>query len=277
MGNCIYCGNKAGLLSNKHKDCENRYIQRKQEIIDTTSNTIVNGTSLEILRQNINSISKDSFIKEDELDKLLALGYDTAVDKFLSDGILSKEEENKAAEFYEFFNLPQAKLNENSAHEKLVKSSILRELVEGKIPDSKIAIAGNLPFNFLKGENLIWLFQDVDYYEQRIKTHYQGGYSGVSIKVAKGLYYRTGTFRGNPVRTTEMTLIAGGILAITNKHIYFSSNSKSFRIKYDKVITFDPYEDGLGLQKDGANSKPQIFKNIDGWFAFNLVQNLAKL
>jgi hypothetical protein len=35
----------------------------------------------------------------------------------------------------------------------------------------------------------------------------------------KGVYYRTGLFQGNPVRTAEMTLIGIGIMALTNKNI----------------------------------------------------------
>ena len=37
----------------------------------------------------------------------------------------------------------------------------------------------------------------------------------------------------------------------------------------------DPYQDGIGLQKDGATAKPQIFKNIDGWFTYNAISNLT--
>jgi hypothetical protein len=37
----------------------------------------------------------------------------------------------------------------------------------------------------------------------------------------------------------------------------------------------DPYEDGIGLQKDGATAKPLIFKNIDGWFTYNAISNLT--
>ena len=113
-------------------------------------------------------------------------------------------------------------------------------------------------------------------YEQRTRTQYQGGYSGVSVRIAKGVYYRTGGFKGHPVKIEEMKYIGTGIFAITNKHVYFASSSKSFRIQFGKIITMDPYEDGIGLQKDGATAKPQVFKNIDGWFTYNVISNLNK-
>jgi hypothetical protein len=64
------------------------------------------------------------------------------------------------------------------------------------------------------------------------------------------------------------------MLALTNKHLYFSSGLKSFRIKYEKIISIDPYSDGIGITKDGVTAKPQIFKNIDGWFIYNYIQNI---
>ena len=74
-----------------------------------------------------------------------------------------------------------------------------------------------------------------------------------------------------------MAYIDTGILGITDKHLYFSSGSKNFRVKYDKIVTFTPFEDGIGIQKDATNAKPQVFKNNDGWFTYNLVINLAKI
>ena len=45
---------------------------------------------------------------------------------------------------------------------------------------------------------------------------------------------------------------------------------------YNKLITIDPYEDGIGLQKDGSTAKPIILKGIDGWFTYNVISNLSQ-
>lgn len=39
-------------------------------------------------------------------------------------------------------------------------------------------------------------------------TIYQGKTQGVSVRIAKGLYYRTGSFKGNPVKIEEMKYIS---------------------------------------------------------------------
>lgn len=67
------------------------------------------------------------------------------------------------------------------------------------------------------------------------------------------------------------------MLGLSSKHIYFAGSHKRFRIRYDKIVSFEPYCDGVGLQRDAATAKPQAFKTGDGWFTYNLIRNLAHL
>ena len=63
---------------------------------------------------------------------------------------------------------------------------------------------------------------------------------------------------------------------IIGKALDFESSLKYFRINYEKIITLDPYSDGIGVQKDGVSAKPQVFKNIDGWFCYNFIKNISE-
>lgn len=274
MGNCKYCGKKAGFFSKKHNDCESKFEMGKSEIISLIQNAMFSTNEYSELENRIVKIAAESYIKQEELDFLYTLGFDRAVENFLDDGIFSVEEEQKVVEFYNKLNLSQDTLDKHGSYDKVVKASVLRDLTEGNIQNLRQNINIHLPFNFQKTEKLIWVFQGVEFYEQRIRTQYRGGYSGVSIRVARGVYYRTGAFRGNPVKIEEMIYIAKGLFALTNKHLYFASPNKNFRIQLEKIITMNPYEDGIGLQKDGTTARPQIFKNIDGWFIYNAISNL---
>jgi hypothetical protein len=93
----------------------------------------------------------------------------------------------------------------------------------------------------------------------------------VSIRIAKGLYYRTGAFKGERVQTSDT-----GPLSVTNKHIYFAGPSKRFRIAYNKIVAFEPFSDGIGVQRDAQTARPQLFATGDGWFTYNLITNLAQ-
>lgn len=277
MGNCIYCGQKAGFLKSKHKDCESNYFDSKNKIIENICTAITKDSDFDNLENKIKEIAEKNYVKPDEIIDLYTKGFDKAVDSFLDDGILTTDEEDKISKFKTHYNFEQNVIDKNGSLQKVVKAAILREILDGQIPETKLNIQGNLPFLLQKNENVIWIFQNVDFYEQRTRTVYQGKTQGVSVRIAKGLYYRTGSFKGNPVKIEEMKYISKGLVALTNKQIYFSSSAKNFKVPYNKIVTIDPYEDGVGLQKDGANTKPQVFKGLDGWFTYNLISNLNQM
>jgi hypothetical protein len=59
--------------------------------------------------------------------------------------------------------------------------------------------------------------------------------------------------------------------------VYFSGASKSFRIRHDKIVSIEPYSDGVGIQRDAQTARPQVFVTGDGWFTYNLLMNVSNL
>ena len=47
-------------------------------------------------------------------------------------------------------------------------------------------------------------------------------------------------------------------------------------MRYDRTVSFDPFDDGFGIMRDAQMSKPQTFRTWDGRFPYNLVTNLAR-
>ena len=132
------------------------------------------------------------------------------------------------------------------------------------------------PFNLLKSENLYWVFHNVPYYLEKVERERVGRRQGVSVKVVSGVYYNTGTFRSRTVERLVTKHVDTGILGVTDKHIYFAGDHEKFRVRYDRIVTFDPYEDGIGIMREVASARPQTFKTGDGWFIYNLVTTLAQ-
>jgi hypothetical protein len=277
MGNCKYCGKSAGFLKSEHSECFEKHTSGWTLMINSAKDAAFSGRGLETLAELLKSIAIQSYINPEDVRRAFIDGFSLAVESALDDGILSVEEEGFLTEFKDYFRLTQDELGGmGGSQARLVKAAILRDILEGNLK-SRVNISGTMPFNFQKGEVLLWLFPEIDFYEQRTRTQYEGGSQGVSLRVAKGVYYRVGAFRGQPVKNTEMLHVDNGMLAVTDKHVYFSGSTKKFRIPYKNIIEFTPYEDGIGIQKDGVSAKPQIFKTGDGWFAFNLIKNLAQL
>ncbi len=71
----------------------------------------------------------------------------------------------------------------------------LRDIFNGEIK-SRQSVEGQLPFNLQKDEILVWAFKNVILGEMRVQRSCEGGYQGLSLRVASGVYYRTGGFQG---------------------------------------------------------------------------------
>ena len=106
--------------------------------------------------------------------------------------------------------------------------------------------------------------------ERRVPSH------GLSIRVTRGLHYRASTFRSRLIEWEETVQADTGMLGLTTRHTYFAGSRKRFRVRYDRIVAFDPYEDGFCIMRDAPTAKPQAFPTGDGWFAYNLAANPAQ-
>ena len=129
----------------------------------------------------------------------------------------------------------------------------------------------------MKSEQLVWVIDDVGYLERVTRREGRGSSQGVSIRVARGLYYRPSTFRSRPVEWEETAQVDTGLLGLTTKHICFAGSREMFRVRYDRIVAFEPFGDGLGIMRDAQPAKPQSFFTSDGWFVCNLATNLARV
>lgn len=200
--------------------------------------------------------------------------WDKSVERALEDGVLSADEEKRLMEGADAFGLTPRALNDRKTYQQLVKAAVLREVLEGTIPE-RLQVEG-LNLILQKGEKIVWVFPNTEFLEQRTVRSFAGVSHGLSIRVAKGLYYRPSVFRGSPVERTTTVSHGKGALAITSKHVSFAG-SKTIRVPYRKILAVQPYRDGIGLQRDAATAKPMSFVTGDGWFAYNLVTNLAQM
>ena len=167
-------------------------------------------------------------------------------------------------------------MSNNEAYAKLAKSLVIGDILNGILP-KRIQVTNQIPFNLQKNEKLIWLINGVGYFTDRIRKQYVGGYQGVSLRIAKGVYYRVGGFKGHPADTVEKVFLGKGILGFTNKHLYFFNSNTSLRIRYDKIISVSPSSDGFTILKDGVTAKHQTFVDGDGWFSYNMISNISHI
>jgi hypothetical protein len=268
VGKCDLCHEDSGLLGREHPECK---------------------TSADRIRQLMRygfvpSNSAEGFGSRYEeartagTRKVVAIvpaldEWKLALDEALEDGVLSADEEERAIEIAAAVGINQQ--NAGSAWWKLIKAGALRDLTEGKIPE-RLNITG-ITANLMKKERPVWHFSGVQFFEERTSRSFAGVSHGLSIRIAKGVYYRPSAFRGSPVETTKLVHVDDGGLLVTSHHMYFLGSRKSFRVSFRKIVSFQPFKDAIGIQRDAMTAKPQFFKVDDPWFAYNLVTNLASI
>lgn len=199
---------------------------------------------------------------------------DKAANKYLANGLLSDQEQRDIEDFAHALALPINNLTttyQGSALEKIAQCSILKQIQRGQLPPSMPISA---PIMLNAGETVIWAYQNIKLFQEKIGREWVGRNRGFSFRVMKGVYYRTGGSRGHAVEHCTMKQEGVGSLIFTNKNLIFYSQTKSVKVPYKKILSVVPYSDGLEIQRDGANSKRLTFQGFDSWFVVNLLSSI---
>lgn len=274
MGECRFCHKDAGLFKQEHVECRKKYEDAKVSVSRTIEQCFASKTDFYTKSNEISSALTSGMITGEERDKLFVSCLDKAVESYLSDNIIDDSEYRMITRFVQFTGMPQTTINVNHSLDKVVQSQVLNEILQGKVPTQRFSIAGGLPFMLSRDEFPVWVFRNITMHEQKTIRQTVGRMRGFNIRVAKGIYYRTGGFKGTPIETTSMQKIGVGMVCLTTKNIYFSSPERSVKIPYDKIISVNTYTNGIDLQKDGAKEKPVFFEGVDSWFCYNVIANL---
>lgn len=199
---------------------------------------------------------------------------DKAAGKFLEDGLISNDEQIQLDDFSHSLQLPTNNLPveyTGSNIEKIHQAEILRRLQSG-LPLKQNII--NIPIMLTQGEFVIWTYNNICMYQEKITREWVGRHGGMSFRIMKGVYYRTGSSKGHPVERSSMENMGTGILILTNKNICFHTSNRSIKIPYKKIVGMTPYSDGIEIHQDGTKAQRQVFQGFDSWFMMNLLSNI---
>lgn len=104
-----------------------------------------------------------------------------------------------------------------------------------------------------KGEKIVWAFDEsADTYQSKIKKRYVGSSAGASIRIAKGLYVRTGGYEGETIEEQMEDYLGCGTLVITTDNLicYMThENGHSVRIPFDKIVSIKSTLNGFVVEQ----------------------------
>lgn len=87
--------------------------------------------------------------------------------------------------------------------------------------------------------------------ERVVSRNYQGGHSGVNIRVAKGIRFNVGGHKGKMVSQTGLVLVSDGYFIVTNKRVVFSGERKTVTTPIIKLIDVHITNNGIIYSVDG--------------------------
>lgn len=238
MAKCKYCGKSAGLFSKAHQECEEFAQETIKYFKDLAAHAFVHGGDLCELKMALRKAAAEACLEDQEREQTALQAIAKGIENALEDGVVTKEEENNLILLKEAFSLRDASLYALPAWDKLVKSRVLADILEGRTP--KRFHAGGLTIVLQPHETVIWAFPNVAFFEMRTRRAFVGGSAGISVRVMKGVYLRSSAFRGHPVETAENVHVDTGAFVITNKHLFFQGASGVVKMPAKKLVTIDP-------------------------------------
>lgn len=264
------------------------------ELPQSIRNRIYNATRYSSFRDNtIQSIANEIFsmpkISNDEFNKLRMTSTDSGhtklnqiviaelekrVNQYLEDGLIDIEEEEALSEFIENTGIEVSEISKSQAYAHFMQSLILRDIQEGKQPNR--VTFGSLPILMTKKEYPIWAYNNIKGYEEKTGKRYVGGSRGTSVRICKGVYCRVGASKGYSVDYQYSQPLGVGSLIITNRALYYVSPSKTIKVLIPKIVSIEPYSDGIAIVKDGVRAHPLYFVGFDSWFMMNLLPMLTE-
>jgi hypothetical protein len=295
MGICRYCEKKAGWFSDVHDDCVKKATTGIEKIRTCVAEAVIAGKRYSEVSATIIKLGAEAAIPQDQVNAAIKEGWDKGAEQKGKAQPISDEEFDGIERFFIDTGL---KISVGQGTWAITFSNLIWEVLHEKIRPDPTIIPRQLPegatgvldastFNLKTGEVPVWKTANVWLRQEVSTTSHFGGYSGASVRIANGLWYRFGEMRGHKEQTSSVRDVDAGGLLITTRGIYFSGNLRgmTFFAPYNQIIRFRPYLDAIGICRNGMKEQilaPQymvwpngVSAKDCGWFLFNILQGLA--
>lgn len=223
---------------------------------------------LQGLPERLRQASQAAGMKQRGESRLKTEAWEALAARTLADDILTEAEENELGEAAEALGFEFEAL-------LTAEPAILTRLGIAKANDGRLPVVDD-PTLMTKSDEVV----HAEYAAQLMKevTHreFQGGSRGVSFRVAKGVRFSTGAFRGHMVVTgTSLEPADEGVLSITDRRLVFQGSRKVQESRYDKLVGLEVFLDALQVAVTNRQT-PSLYMLGDGQVAGAYVNAAAQ-
>lgn len=179
----------------------------------------------------------------------------TYAEAVLADDVVSEDEEDALLNLLDAVGLGDTWTTKHR--------DVLFRLAIAKANDGRLDAIENTHVMTKKNE-VVHLEMTAALMKEMVKREFRGGSRGVSFRIAPGVRYRVGAFRGHSVIVgTELKVADNGVLAVTSSRIVFLGTRKTMDVPLPKLVGLDVLDDGVRLHASNRQNAP-LFRLENG-------------
>jgi hypothetical protein len=218
--------------------------------------------------KRLSQIEGASSLTVREKNAIVAQAFRRFANEALKDDILSVAEEDHLLAIGKLVGIDQNKLNTEFV-------DLLPGLVIARVNDGRLPVLSD-PKILLKKNEVAHGSMNAGLLKQVVLREYQGGYSGVSFRVMKGVRFHTGGVRGRSVAVgTEVKRDDTGVLTLTSHRAVFVGANRTVEVQYQKLVGMEVFSNGVKFNV--SNRKNAILFQVEsGEIAAALVNAAAQ-
>ena len=142
----------------RSEECEASAGRARNTISERIARYLEHGDASYVGKASTNELVAQARLSAIETTNAVKQGFESAVHNILNQRVLSREEEARFSKLVDDWNFQQSDLNQKGSWIKLVQSFVIRDLLEGKVPDRcKIQ---NSTLLLGKNESYVWIFNE---------------------------------------------------------------------------------------------------------------------
>jgi hypothetical protein len=241
--------NPMGFLSDRKEKkaaaqaAEARYVQVAGQIATGDKNLMA--TALGQLQADPN-LGNEVPLERRQL--IAAEAFRSCADVALADDTLTEQEEADLLAVGDALGIDTAALNVDF-------TDLLARLVVAKVNDGRLDVIAEPARLLPKPGEIVHLQTYGALMKEVAIRQWQGGYGGMSFRVAKGVSFRTGQVRGKSVVVgSEMHVDDTGILTVSSLRVTFLGDRKTVDIPFTKLVGLNVFSDGVTLQSSSRQN-----------------------
>lgn len=197
--------------------------------------------------------------------------FGSLVDSILADNYFSEEEELELNRLCELTGGLNSRVVKDWDLAKLTRARLIRDLLTGNV--RPVFNAQNFPIVLQRKEVVVWGANNVEFITTKTERQFVAGSRGVSVRIAKGVYYRVGNSRGHTESKEVLDNLGKGFLVVSNKHIFINATKLNKKIPLSKLISVTPYRGEVEICCEGNRGRPIYVKVPDSQFWANVIGN----